>query len=268
MSLFFLCKRLLAISLLLFLITSCVQNRKVVYIQKDDLHSKELPLDSVVRIHAKGPWEYKVQPGDVLSIKLESLTKQDYNFFSQDISKSAQQNIQSANAALFGELVDEGGEIEFPVLGKVKVGGMSSAEIEKTIGRLMDDYIENPIVKVKILNFRFTMLGEVNEEKTVSTFNTKVSLLEAIGLAGGLGDLADRSKIKIIRSDGNELKTVYVNLLDEDLLESPYYYVSQNDVIVVPALKQRPYRKYFRDNTALILSTLTTTLLILNIITN
>ena len=90
--------------------------------------------------------------------------------------------------------------------------------------------------------------------------------MEAIGLAGGLGELADLKKVKVARQHENTVRVHYVNLLEEEFIESPYYYVHPNDVIVVPPLKQRPFRNYFGENLALIVSTLSLLILVLNLI--
>ena len=90
--------------------------------------------------------------------------------------------------------------------------------------------------------------------------------MEAIGLAGGLGELADLKNVKVVRQHENTVSVHYVNLLEEEFIESPYYYVHPNDVIVVPPLKQRPFRNYFGENLALIVSTLSLLILVLNLI--
>jgi polysaccharide export outer membrane protein len=89
--------------------------------------------------------------------------------------------------------------------------------------------------------------------------------MEAIGLGGGLTDLADRSNVKVIRQNGSQAEVFYVDLLSEELLNTDHYYVQQNDIIVVPALKQRPFRAYWGENIALLVSTLSLVLLVLNL---
>ena len=139
-------------------------------------------------------------------------------------------------------------------------------EIQEKVQELAEDYVTNPVVKVRLMNFKFTVLGEVLNENTQTTLLPRVTLPEAIGLAGGLTELADRKNIKIIRQVNNEVKVFYVNLLDEDLIASPRYFVQQNDVIIVPPLKQRPFRRYFGQNLALFASTLSTLLLVVTLL--
>ncbi|MFZ6009146.1 MAG: polysaccharide biosynthesis/export family protein, partial [Bacteroidota bacterium] len=111
-------------------------------------------------------------------------------------------------------------------------------------------------VRVKMLNFRFTVLGEVNGEKVVVATNPRLTVMEAIGMAGGFTDLADRSLVKVVRQKGLETEVYYVNLLEEKFIESPFYYVQQNDVIIIPPLKQRAFRRYFPQNLGIATATL------------
>jgi polysaccharide biosynthesis/export protein len=235
--------------------SSCVPNKKFVYLQKGDVNKKGLALDTVVREYNPHGTIYQIQPEDLLSVRFESLTPDEFNFLSTG-EGNQNMNFQPGNALLIGDLVDQQGEIPFPFIGKVKVAGKTVFQIQDSLQVLADKYLESPVVKVRLLNFRFTLLGEVNREGTVTLNNNRVSLIEAIGLAGGLTDLADKSAVKLIRQQNGKAQVVYVNLLDEDFINSPYYYVYQSDVVVVPALKQRPYRKYLGQNLSLVVSTL------------
>lgn len=250
---------------LLFL-ASCVSNKKVVLMQKDDVNLSGLPKDSVVRTYAIDTFQYRVQPNDVLYVRFQSLSNKEFDFFTTGGPQTQGINLAvGGGAQLFGELVDENGEIPLPVVGKVKVTGLTIFEIENKLAEIANQYIESPIVKVRLINYRITVLGEVAREGTVPLPNNRISMLEAIALAGGLGELADRGNIKLIRQKGATTEVQYINLLDENFFKSPYYYVYQNDVLIVPPLKQRPFRRYFGTNLSLIVSTISLLLLAINL---
>jgi polysaccharide export outer membrane protein len=243
------------------LLTSCVTNKKVQYAQKDDVNKNSNPKDSILRTYHPVPFDYRIQPNDALYIRFASLTTEEFDFFKEA-------NLQSGGArnfAVTSELVDTDGNIIFPVVGKVKVTGLTVFEVQDKLQNIANQYLESPVVKVRLVNFRFSMLGEVNTEGTINTYNNRTNILEAIGLAGGLGELADRSNIKIIRQKEGVTEVGYVNLLSEDIIHSPYYYLNQNDVLIVPPLKQRPFRKYFGQNVSLFVSSVSLLLLVITL---
>jgi len=225
--------------------------------KEGDLKKKSSPPDSAVRHYDLVDFNYKVQTNDIISVRYQSLTAKEFDFTQQN-QQNANTGINSTigGALMIGELVDGQGEIPVPVVGKVKVAGLTVFQIQDTLQHLANRYLEGPVVKVRLLNYRATLLGEINKEGSITFGNNRVSLMEAIGLAGGLNDLADRTNVKLIRQTGGKTEIHYINLLKEDYLNSPFYYVYQNDLIIVPPLKQRPYRKYFSENYSVIVSTL------------
>jgi polysaccharide export outer membrane protein len=252
----------------IFLFSSCVPNRKIVYLQRDDVNKKNLPTDTILRTYDLDIQEYKIQPLDILSIRIESLTEEEFDFIAKLYPTQQGGNNSGTNLLINGFLVDNNGEIEFPVVGKVKFGGMTVFSAQEKLQEIFKPYLKNPVARVRLLNFRFTVLGEVNQENQVVSNNTRVTLMEAIGMAGGLTDLADRENVKVIRQKGEQSIVLYMNLLDENLLSTSNYYIQQNDIIVVPALRQRPFRKYWGENLALFVSTVSVILLTINLVNN
>ncbi len=258
--------KLLFVFLLLTLaFSACVPNRKYVYLQSADVNKKGLPKDSTLRSYSYNELDYKIQPEDILSIRIESLTSKELDFLAKESAIAGQGLSQQANPLLIGELVDKEGMVPFAVIGKVKVAGLTVYEAQDTIQKIANQYMESPMVKVRLINFRITILGEVNREGNVTLTNNRVSMLEAVGLVGGLADLADKQNVKLIRQKHGKTEVQYLDLLSEDFVNSPFYFVNQNDVLIVPALKQRPFRKYFGQNVALVVSTLSLLVLTLNL---
>ena len=244
---------------------ACISNRQVAYLQKDDLNKGEQPKDSVVRTYNIPIYEYKIQPLDLISVQVESQTPEEYNPFSAQ-SANSNINLANGNAILVGNLVDENGDIELPELGKIHVAGLTVFEIQSKIQGLLEvGKLLSPIVKIRLLNFAITVLGEVNSQGSFQFNGIRGTVLDAIGKAGGLTELADRSNVKLIRQINGTVEVQYLDLLDEDIVNSPYYYVHNNDVIIVAPLKQRPFRRYFGQNVSILLSSVSLFLLILNL---
>lgn len=258
----------LAGMMILFLImSSCVTNKKYQYLQNDDVNLKRYDVlkDSVLRTYQLDEFDYKLQPGDILSVKFLSLTEEEYDFFSIKSNMSQGGGNQGQTMVLLmGYLIDEEGFIEFPIVGKVKVSGRSIFEAQNDILMTAKAYLNEPVIEVRLLNFRFTILGEVNSEGSYSSMNPRITVLEAIGLGGGFGDFADKSNIKVIRQSTGKAEVYYLDLLDENMINSPFYYLNQNDVIIVPPLRQRPYQEYFSKNLSAIVTSLSFFFIVLN----
>lgn len=257
----------------LALLTACVPNRKLVYLQQDDLKDRDaIPRDSVLRRHNMTFTEYRIQPLDMLNIQFETLTDDtdQFNFLTK-LSPQMRMGgggMQGGMMALAGIFVDTEGYIEYPVLGKISLAGKTIFEAEKILRAIAARYVPDVVVRVRMLNFRFTVLGEINGEKVVTSFNPRLTMMEAIGMAGGFSELADRSLVKVVRQKGEQSEIFYVNLLEEKFIESPFYFVQQNDVIIVPPLKQRPFRRYFLQNLGVLTATSSFVLLILALSSN
>jgi polysaccharide export outer membrane protein len=259
--------RFIQLAITALILSSCVTNKKYVYLQKDDVNVKNLPKDTLVRSYSLNNFEYRVQPEDNISVRFESLTPEEFDIFNRDLQQQNQsQNLNQGNAILIGELVDPNGEIGYPVIGKVKVAGLTVYEIQNKLQMIAAQYLKSPVVKVRLINFRFTILGEAKREGTIVLGNNRVNYIEAIGLAGGLTDLADKRNLKLIRQIDGKAEVRYLNLLDENFINSPEYYVYQNDILIVPALRQRPYQAYFGKNLSLIISSLSLLLITITLI--
>jgi polysaccharide biosynthesis/export protein len=252
--------------LAVLLFNACVPAKRLVYLQKDDelKHRKDIPTDSILRDHKLSIREYQIQPLDILSVSFETLSDENdaFDFLSKLTLRQGRVGGGANGASVNGIVVNTKGEIEFAVLGKIPLQGLTVFQAQDSIQAVAARFMPDVIVRVRMLNFRFTVLGEVNGERTVVSPTTRLTMMEAIGQAGGLSELADRTRVKVIRQNGTSVEIFYVNLLEEKYLESPYYYVQQNDVLIIPPIKQRTFRRYFTGNLGIITSTLSFVLLI------
>ena len=130
-------------------------------------------------------------------------------------------------------LVDKDGEIDFPVIGKVKIAGLSPEEVRVLLRERLTDYLKDPIINIRLKNFTVTILGDVNNPGTYPVQGERITILEAIGLAGDLTIKGRRDNVMVIRDfDGTKVYTK-IDLTDKSVLSSPVYYLTQNDVVYV-----------------------------------
>ena len=149
-------------------------------------------------------------------------------------------NINIAQLELFsGYYVDEDGYIDFPVLGRVQVEGKTLETVRRELSTQIEPYLEDAVVNVRYLNFKVTVLGEVNQPGTLRLTNRRVSLLDALGYAGDLTYYANRSNVLVIRERNGQKSSARLNLHSTEFLESPYYYLEQNDVVYIEPLEVR-----------------------------
>jgi polysaccharide biosynthesis/export protein len=240
----------------LTLTTGCIPNRKIAYLQHGDEFDQPSTIvkNEMVRKYESGEFFYKLQPGDLLDIKISTMTPLIYNPFN-DADKyliPGSQISQSGTTRNTGYYIEEDGIVNLPVIGKVMLTGYSIGVAEDTLEARVRKILDKPVVRIKLQNYRYTVLGEVEEEATYESEDTYLTLLEAIGMAGGASEFGDLSRVKVIRNNGSETGVFYINLLSEEFLSSPFYYVQPGDVIVVTPLKQRAYLKYAGPNLSIL----------------
>lgn len=251
--------KLIHIVLVVFVFASCVPNRKITLLQHTAKDGEELKANEMrARKYETGTIEYALNPNDLLDIKISTLTPTAFNPFN-DADRTLVPGVvygQSGNLVQSqGYYIDPDGFLELPILGRIRIAGLTINQAEDSIATVVQKYLEKPVVRLKLLNFRFSVIGEVKNESTQISGDNNLPLLQALAMAGGASEFGDLSKIKIVRHAGESTYVFYVNLLTEDYLSSPFYYVQPNDVIVVPPLKQRSFLKYMSPNISLLATT-------------
>lgn len=182
--------------------------------------------------------EPRIQKNDLLSIKVYSQsadprTDIPYNLPEQTVVGS------STTSATAGFLVDENGNIEYPRIGILHVEGLTKSELARLIKEKLQDELKQPAVIVRFLNYRITVLGEVRTPGTFSIPTERVTLLEALGLAGDITDYGKRDTVRVAREINGQMEIGYVSLTSEDLFRSPYFRLQQNDVVFVAQTRRK-----------------------------
>lgn len=211
---------LFLVSITSFILTSCASRKEVVYFQNTG------DFETLVDKNSFTP-KFKVD--DLVSIYVSTL----------DSEASAPFNLfrGASEGGLRPEqvdyLIDKDGEIDFPVIGKIKIAGLSAEEVRVLLRERLSEYLKDPIINIRLRNFSITVLGEVNRPGTYPVNGERITVLEALGLAGDLTIKGLRENVMVIRDfDGTKVYT-RINLTNKDALSSPVYYLTQNDVVYV-----------------------------------
>lgn len=210
-------KKILLIFFSIPLFFSCVNMKKAIYfnnIQDSTIMAKAEDLEPVI------------QKNDVLSISVSSMNPEATEIFNEP---------NTSGTAASGYLVNRDGNIQFPLIGDIKAAGLTKRALRESISNSLIEkkLLLDPIVTVRYLNFRVTVLGEVGHPTVVPVESEKITLLEAIGLAGDLTIDAKRNNIMVIREEEGAKKIKRLNLNNTQIFTSPYYYLKSNDIVYV-----------------------------------
>lgn len=218
-------KKYAVLMLSIFVLASCASRKDLIYLQNDNLDSTKVDNN----------YQLIFKPDDLLQIIVTSKDLEasiDFNL--PVVAFTTTPNVMMNQPQLQNYLVDKDGFIDFPILGKIKVGGLSRNELIEYLKKEIDPkYIKNPIINILITNFKISVQGDVQRPGTFSLQSERVSIFDALALAGDLNISADRWDVRVIRELNNEKLIYSVDLRSKKILTSPVYYLQQNDVVIV-----------------------------------
>ena len=201
---------------------SCGTKKNTYYLQNLEDISDQYAFNNII-----------IQRGDILDIKISSLDPESVLIFQPQRGNNQTNNFRTENLQISGYFVGDNGVIELPILGNVEVLGETTQNLSKKINQLLLPYFKNISVKVTVVNFKFTLLGEVNRPGTYSFLEERISLPQALGYAGDLTINGDRKNVILLRDDGKKKISYSLDLTDTEFMKSEVYYLKQNDIIYV-----------------------------------
>ena len=231
-------KRSIIILLATAMLASCQSYKKVPYLQDN-------PVISTEHHETTSLYDARSMPKDLLTIVVccpeEPELAEPFNLtVSTPVSNTGNKSLTS-QPALQQYLVDNQGNIDFPVLGTIHLGGLTKGEAEQLVkDKLAPQFHRAPIVTVRMVNYKISVIGEVASPGTFTISNEKVNLFEALAMAGDMTIYGIRDNVKLIREDNaGKREIITLNLNDTDILQSPYYYLQQNDIVYVTPNKTK-----------------------------
>jgi polysaccharide biosynthesis/export protein len=228
-------KHLLTLVFLVILISSCIPNKKLIYFPDPNFNYQNLTeIENI-------PTVYRLQPRDIVSVNIKTLDEETSNYFNLTPSGPLM-GFTPSMGFMMGHSINKEGEIRLPETGKIKIGGLTVDEAQEEIEKALSQFIANPSIEVKLISFKVTVLGEVENPGHYYIYNEQSTVLECLGLAGDLTDFGNRENITLIRQSAVGPGATLINLKDPQFLSSPYYYVQPNDVIYVQPMRAKATR--------------------------
>lgn len=230
------------IGLQVILCIGCVSPKKITYFQDETGIGLEQTLIN---------FEPTLQIGDILTIIVSSIIPEaalPFNIYEAQGNNTLQRPLPY--------IVNADGEINFPGIGKIKVAQLTTKQLTNELSKRLLPYLNDPIVNIRLTNFKVTIIGEVRSPGSYTILNERITIIEAIGLAGDLTIQGKRESVTLIRERNGKRAFISIDLTNKKLFSSPYYYLAQNDIIYVEPNKTRVNSSGVGSNTTVILSSL------------
>lgn len=238
--------------------------------QKELMYLSNLDTTSVQQFFPMERPNYHIQYQDILYIDIFTLNPEMNEILNPGSQSSGYNTYRDAsNIYVFGYTVSDSGMISIPILGEVKVYGLTTDEIKNAVEERAQKYLKDAVINVKLLSFKFTVIGEVNRPGTFTNYNNQLTILEAIGMGGDITDYGNRQRVLVIRPTKEGTHTYRINLQDKNLLQSEGYFLLPNDIVIVEPIKSKPFQLNIPTTTLFIttiLSTMSTLILLLSFI--
>jgi len=231
-----------------FLLFSCASKKDVVYYQG---------IDGLDMTNKSASYEIVIQPDDLLMIIVSAEDPEivaPFNLKSITIQSPGKLDSPAGQQTMQLYLVDANGFIDFPVLGKLKISGLSRSEVLQLLHDKIATYVKNPIINLRIMNFKVSVQGEVNAPGTYTVASERITLIEALAMAKDLTIYGKRNNVLIIREINGVKSYNRVDITNANFINSPFYYLAQNDVIYVEPNKNRINGAAIGANTGVIIS--------------
>lgn len=215
--------------------SSCISQKEIKYLQPTE--GQELRTDfTQAKIQ-----EYRFNYGDNAYINIRSLDEKSNDMFNASSGNRTNTSYNDASIYLNSYTIDVNGEINFPLIGKIRLVGLTQQEAIDKIQAAVDVYLKETTVVVKLVNFNITFVGEVKSPGEYKIYQDKISIFEAISLAGDISDYGNKKSVKLLRSTSTGHEMILLDLTSVNILESPYFYLKPNDVIYVEPLRGKQF---------------------------
>ena len=237
--------------LAILMFSSCGSRKNIVYFQDE-------PIEGDVSMSEPKQLIYK--PDDILTINVAALDPDTVRPFNLSLIPGGTTDITSARGGLQQQtyLVDYDGNIEFPVLGTLKIAGLTRTELTDMLTERISEYVTDPIVNVRLANFTVTILGEVRNPGTFTIQDERITVLEALGLADDLTIFGKRKNVLLVREVDGKKKYAKIDLTTVNVVNSPVYYLQQNDVIYVEPNNAKIRSSTYNQNNSVLISAIGT----------
>jgi polysaccharide biosynthesis/export protein len=241
--------RFIIIAGAILLLFSCTSQKKLTYLNNLE------ETDSTQFYPLNRP-DYRIQKQDILYVNITTANTEINEILNQGSGRTSNMFREESSSYIYGYTVSDSGTISLPLIGDVYVYNQTMEEVRINVKKKALEYLKDPFINIRLLTFKYTVIGEVKAPGSYTNFNNQLTVLEAIGRAGDITDYGDRKKVLVLRPTKEGTYTYRINLQDKNLLQSEGYFLLPNDIVVVEPVNT----KIFQLNIPVITLVFTTTI--------